>query len=140
MWRGEMWVSQQLREVFPLGDVPRFLIRNRDGIYCEEVQAAIKTLGIEDVVIAPRSPWQNPFVERVIGTLRREVLDHFIVFNERHLRCILNSYLAYYHQARAHMSLANNAPIPRVVEPPEQGSVFAEPMVGGLHHRYRRVA
>jgi len=95
-------------------------------------------LGIEEVKIAPGSPWQNPFCERVIGTLRRDCLDHLIVFNERHLKTILTSYLDYYHDARCHHSLDDNSPSPREIEPPDKGDVVAVPMVGGLHRRYRR--
>jgi transposase InsO family protein len=134
------WVAQQIREAFPFGEAPRYLLRDRDSIYEEEVQATIKTLGIEEVVTAPRSPWQNPFVERLIGSLRRELLDRVIVLNERHLLRLLTSYLLYYHGARTHMALADNSPDPRTVEPPERGRVVAVPMVGGLHHLYRRSA
>ena len=97
-------------------------------------------MGIEEVVTAPRSPWQNPFVERLIGSIRQECLSHVIVLNERHLRRILSSYLIYYHEARAHLSLKRNAPVPRRVEHPSEGKVIAIPQVGGLHHRYRRAA
>jgi transposase InsO family protein len=97
-------------------------------------------MGIEEVITASRSPWQNPFVERLIGTIRRECLNHFIVLNEAHLKRILKSFFHYYHTARTHRSLDCNAPVPRAVEPPERGKVVAMPMVGGLHHRYRRVA
>jgi putative transposase len=134
------WVSQQIREAFPFGETPRFLIRDRDGIYGDEVQGMIRRLGIEEVVTAPRSHWQNPFVERLIGSLRREVLDHVIVWNERHLKCILSDYLDYYHHDRSHRALDQNAPFPREIEPPERGQVIAIPRVGGLHHRYKRAA
>jgi transposase InsO family protein len=93
-----------------------------------------------EVVTAPRSPWQNPYCERLIGSIRRELLDHVIVLDERHLMHLMRAYLGYYHEARCHQSLADNAPNPRPVERPGQGRVTAEPMVGGLHHRYRRVA
>jgi transposase InsO family protein len=134
------WVAQQLREAFPFGQAPRYLIRDRDGVYGEEVVHCLKSLGIEAVVTAPRSPWQNPFVERLIGTLRRELLDHVIVLGERHLMRLLSSFFAYYHEARCHQSLDGNAPEPRAVEPPERGAVVSIPMVGGLHHVYRRAA
>ena len=128
-----------MREAFPYDEAPRYLIRDRDGIYGEEARRCIKAMGIEEVVIAPRSPWQNPYVERLIGTLRRELLDHVIVLGERHLRRLLTDFLAYYHQDRAHQSLNGNAPEPRAVESGERGRVIGEPRVGGLHHRYRRV-
>ncbi|HEY7314812.1 MAG TPA: integrase core domain-containing protein [Gemmataceae bacterium] len=132
------WVAQQLREAFPFETAPRYLIRDRDGIYGNEVRRCLASLNIEEVVTSPRSPWQNPYVERLIGSIRRELLDHVIVLNERHLRRLLSSYLEYYHQARPHMGLGHNAPEPRAVDPPERGRVVAEPMVGGLHHRYHR--
>jgi putative transposase len=108
--------------------------------YGDEVRRCLESLHIEEVVTAPRSPWQNPYVERLIGSIRRELLDHVIVLNAKHLRQLLAAYLEYYHQARPHMGLGHNAPQPRAVEPPEHGRVIAEPMVGGLHHRYRRCA
>jgi len=95
---------------------------------------------IAEVLTAPRSPWQNPFVERVIGTIRRELLDHVIILNEGHLRRRLHSYLRYYHGSRAHLALEKDAPEPRAVELPEQGRVVVLPQVGGLHHRYIRRA
>jgi transposase InsO family protein len=132
------WVAHQLREAFPYEEAPRYLIRDRDGIYGEEVRRCIKAMGIEEVVIAPRSPWQNPYVERLIGTLRRDLLDHVIVLGERHLKRLLTSFFAYYHQDRPHQSLKGNSPEARAVEPRERGRVIAEPRVGGLHHRYHR--
>jgi transposase InsO family protein len=97
-------------------------------------------MGIEEVLIAPRSPWQNPYCERVIGSIRRECLDHVIVLNEAHLQRILHEYFAYYHNSRAHLSLDRNAPVPREVESPAGGKVLSISQVGGLHHRYARVA
>ena len=134
------WVAQQLREAFPYDTAPRYLIRDRDGIYGEEVRRCLKGMGIEEVLTAPRSPWQNPFVERLIGTLRGELLDDVIVLNARHLRCLLSSYLDYYHHSRCHQVLGGDAPCGRPVEPPERGQVVAVPQVGGLHHRYTRAA
>jgi putative transposase len=93
-----------------------------------------------EVLIAPRSPWQNPFCERLIGTLRRELLGHVIVLNERHLRRLLSSYLDYYHRSRCHQALGGDAPDGRAVEPPGRGRVVAIPQAGGLHHRYTRAA
>jgi putative transposase len=100
----------------------------------------VKSIGLAEVLTTPRSPWQNPFAERVIGTIRRELLDHVIVLNERHLRRRLRSYLGYYHGSRTHLALEKDAPEPRAVEPPERGEVVTMPQVGGLHHRYLRRA
>src|SRR5262249_6785562 len=132
------WVSPQLREAFPFEPAPRYLIRDRDAIYGDEVRRCLARMNIEAVLTAPRSPWQSPYVARLIGWIRRECLNHVIVLNEQHLRRILSSYLEYYHESRPHMALAHNAPEPRAVEPPELGRVVAESMVGGLHHRYYR--
>lgn len=134
------WTAQQIVDAFPFDSALRFLMRDRDGIYGEVFQKHVRNLGIEEVVSAPRSPWQNPYVERLIGTIRRELLDHVIVLNEAHLKRLLSGYLEYYHQSRMHQSLDGNAPIPREVEPPNLGSVIAVPQVGGLHHCYTRVA
>ena len=100
----------------------------------------VQSMGIRQVLTAPRTPWQNPFVERVIGSIRRECLDHVLVLNERHLRRLLRAYLAYYNNSRPHQSLENNSPVPREVQPPSRGPIRAVPEVGGLHHRYQRVA
>ena len=100
----------------------------------------VKSMGIADVVTSARSPWQNPFAERVIGTIRRELLDHVIVLNERHLRDRLRSYFRYYHASRTHLALDKDAPEPRAVEPPDLGRIVALPLVGGLHHHYVRRA
>ena len=97
-------------------------------------------MGIEEVMTAPRSPWQNPYAERMIGTLRRELLDHVIVLNEAHLCRLVQSFLGYYHTVRPHLSLERNAPIPRPIQAPSEGNVVAVPHVGGLHRGYRRVA
>ena len=119
---------------------PNYLLRDRDSIYGDTVRRRIKSLGIEEVVTAPRSPWQDPFCERVIETIRRECLDHIIVLNERHLRRTLREYFNYYHTCRTHLSLNKDPPETRPVEPPEFGNVVAFPRVGGLHHRYWRIA
>ena len=97
-------------------------------------------MAIREVLTAPRAPWQNPFVERLIGSIRRECLDHFVILNEAHLRRLLRGYIGYYHAARPHQSLDNNSPQPREVQPPELGRVVAIPQVGGLHHLYQRAA
>jgi len=136
----DRWTAQQIVEAFPFDGAPRFVIRDHDGIYGVDFRERVKHLGIEEVVIASHSPWQSPYVERLIGSIRRECLDHVIVFNEAHLIRILTSCFAYYHEARSHLSLDRNAPIPRQVEPPSHGRVIAIPHVGGLHHRYTRAA
>ena len=134
------WTSQQLLEAFGDGKLPRFLIRDRDAVYGSTFRERVKALGIEEVVIAPRSPWQTPYVERVIGTLRRECLDHVIVLGEKHLRQTVRRFLSYYHASRCHLALEKDAPEGRAVQPPEQGHVIEIPEVGGLHHRYERRA
>ena len=134
------WTAQQLVEAFPFDSAPRYLLRDRDAIYAETVRRRIKSLGIEEVVTAPRSPWQNPYAERIIGSIRRDCLDHVIVINERHLRRILREYIHYYHTCRTHLSLNKDPPETRTVERPESGEVVAFPRVGGLHHRYGRIA
>jgi putative transposase len=97
-------------------------------------------MGIEEVLIAPRSPWQHPSVERVIGSIRRDMLAHVVVLHERHLKRLLAEYVSYYHQFRTHLSLDMDCPQPRAVEPPEAGEVIARPEIGGLHHHYERRA
>ncbi len=134
------WTAQQVIDAFPFNESPRFLIRDRDAIYGHEFRERVRNMGIAEVIIAYRSPWQTPYVERLIGSIRRECLNLVIVLNEAHLRRILTSYFAYYHESRAHLSLERNAPVPRRVEPPSEGKVIAIPQVGGLHHRYRRAA
>jgi transposase InsO family protein len=134
------WTAQQIIEAFPWDTAPRYLLRDRDTIYGEVFQHRVANLGIEAVTIAPRSPWQNPYCERVIGSIRRDVLDHAIVLNERHLKRVLSSYIAYYHRFRTHLALEMDCPYPRAVEPPEIGGIRALPEVGGLHHHYERQA
>ena len=135
-----VWTAREITDAFRYREVPRYLLRDRDEIYCEEFQSRVKDMGMEEVVTAPRAPWQNPYVERLIGSIRRECLDHVIVFNEKHLRRLLARYFTYYHEDRTHLSLERNAPKERGVEPRGSGQVVSEPRVGGLHHRYRRVA
>ncbi len=134
------WTAQQIIEAFPYDETPRFLIRDHDAIHGSDFQQRIKGMGIEEVVIACRSLWQNPFVERLIGSIRRECLDHVIVLNEAHLIRILTSYFEYYHRSRTHLSLGGNAPEPREVESVQKRRVVAIRQVGGLHHRYTRAA
>jgi putative transposase len=135
-----IWIGQQIVEAFPWDTAPKYMIRDRDGKYGEEFLRRVESLGIKQVLISTQSPWQNPYVERIIGSIRRECLDHLIVFNERHLRRVLNEYFQYYHQSRTHLGLEKDCPRPRPVEPPDLGTIRAEPMVGGLHHRYFRKA
>ncbi len=134
------WTAQQIINAFPYEEAPRFLIRDRDDIYGDYFTRRVEGMGIEEVPIAPRAPWQNPYCERVIGSIRRECLDHVIVLNERHLYRILADYFAYYHNSRPHLSLDRNSPTPRDVEGPSHGEVVSIPQVGGLHHRYTRAA
>jgi transposase InsO family protein len=134
------WTAQQLIEAFPFASPPRYLLRDRDSIYGQEFVRRAIGLGLEQKLIAPRSPWQNPLVERLIGSLRRECLDHVIVLNEQHLRRRLTDYLNYYHRHRPHRSLEQDCPEPRAVEPPDQGNIIELPLVSGLHHRYARQA
>jgi hypothetical protein len=134
------WVAQQIREAFPWNTTPRHVIRDRDGVYGGVFRARVSAMGIEEVATAPRSPWQNALVERAIGSIRWECLDHVIVLNEWHLRRILASYLDYYHRSRTHLSLEKDAPNGRPVQPAGAGKIVAFPQVGGLHHRYARLA
>src|SRR5919198_1620331 len=135
------WTGQQLREAFPFDQLPRYLLRDRDAIFGEEFRRQVKDMGIQEVLSTPRSPWQRAYVERVIGSIRRECLDHLIVLHEVSLRRILASYFQYYHRSRTHLSLGKDSPEPRPTLPLEMGRVVAVPQVGGLHHRYeRRVA
>jgi putative transposase len=134
------WAAQQIAEAFPFAQAPRFLLRDRDGIYGDGFRQRVKNMGIEQVLTAPRSPWQNPYVERLIGSVRRECLDHMIVWNEDHLYRILSEYLAYYHESRTHLSLDRNSPVPRSVQPPARGKVVVKAYLGGLHHCYTRAA
>ncbi len=134
------WVAQQIREAFPWDTAPRHVIRDRDSVYGGVFRARVLAMGIEEVITAPRSPWQNPFAERVIGSIRRECLDHVIVLNEWHLRRILASYLDYYHRSRTHLSLEKDTPNGRPVQPAGAGKIVAFPQVGGLHHRCLRLA
>ena len=134
------WTSQQIIEAFPYDSAPRYLIRNRDGIYGHSFDDRVEGMDIEQVRTAARSPWQNGYVERVIGSIRRECLNHVIAINEWHLRRILKSYIRYYHDTRTHLSLAKDAPKPRDIQSFGSGEIVQIPEVGGLHHRYERRA
>jgi putative transposase len=134
------WTAQQIVDAFPDDSAPSYLLRDRDQVYGEHFRHRVNGMRIEEVLTAPHSPWQNPFAERLIGSVRRECLDHVVVLGERHLRRILTAYLAYYHRARTHLSLDKDAPEGRPIEPPEVGAIISRPEVGGLHHRYVRRA
>ena len=135
-----LWTGQQLVNAFPFEAAPRFLVRDRDGVYGAEFRRRVAALGVDERLIAPRSPWQNPYIERMIGTLRHECLDHVIILNERHLQQVLADYLDYYHRSRTHRGLDCDCPVPRPVEAVESGKVIEFPVLGGLHHRYSRKA
>jgi transposase InsO family protein len=131
------WLAQQLTEAFGWKEIPRYLVRDRDGAYGDAFVRRLRAIGIRDRPTAPRSPWQNGHAERVIGSIRRECLDHVVVFGERHLRHLLLSYQRYYNEARTHLSLNKDAPVPRQIR--SVGRVVSVPLLGGLHHRYVRV-
>ena len=134
------WTAQQMREAFPWDTAPRYLLRDRDRIFGQEFVKQVRAMGIKQVLSAPRSPWQRAYVERVIGTIRRECLDHLIVFNERSLHRHLQAFVDYYHQNRVHLALEKDTPEPRPIQPPESGRIVSIPVLGGLHHRYERRA
>ena len=133
------WTAQQLREAFPWDEAPRYLLHDRDHAF-GRLGITAKAMGIEKVLTAPRAPWQNAFVERFIGSARRECVDHVIVFNEAGLHRLMTLYRSYYEQSRTHLSLDKDAPIPRPIDPLTEGRIVAIPQVGGLHHRYARHA
>ena len=134
------WTAQQVVDTFPDDSAPPYLLRDRDNIYGHVFRQRLKRMGIREVLTAPSSPWQNPYAERLIGSIRRECLDHVVVLGERHLRRTLTRYFAYYHRARTHLSLEKDAPEGRPSEPPGAGMIIPIPEVGGLHHRYVRRA
>jgi putative transposase len=129
------WTAQQFRDAFPWDELPRYLIRDRDHAFDH-----VTTIGIQEVLTAPGSPWQNAYVERFIGSVRRECLDHVMVLTATGMRHVLKEYVAYYSRTRTHLSLNKDAPLPRPVASPTAGRVMAIPLVGGLHHRYERSA
>src|SRR2546427_656700 len=134
------WSAQQIVDAFPNDSAPSYLLRDRDHVYGDQFRHRVKGMQIEEVITAPQSPWQNPFVERLIGSIRRECLNHVLVFGERHLRRILTRYFAYYHRARTHLSLDKDTPDGRPIEPAGLGTIIPIPQVRGLHHRYVRRA
>src|SRR5271169_1593803 len=131
------WVARQIIEAFPWNEAPHYLIRDRDRIYGAIVRRRLRAMGIRDKPIAPASPWQNGFAERLIGSIRRECVDHIVVCGEAHQRGILRSYAGYYNEVRTHRSLDKDAPISRAVQ--RTGIIDSRPILGGLHHHYVRV-
>ena len=134
------WLSHQMTEAFPWDTSPRYVLRDRDQSYGPAFRHRVRAMGITEVITAPRSPRQNPYVERLIGSIRRDCLDHVIIFNERHLLRVLSSYFQYHHDTRTHLSLDKDCPRPRPIQFPSAGNIIAFPEVGGLHHRYERRA
>lgn len=134
------WTAQQLREAFPWNTAPRYLLHDRDSIFGCDFVDQVTAMGMSEVLSTPGSPWQRAYIERVIGTIRRECLDHVIVSTERNLLRHLTRFVTYYHQSRTHLGLHKDAPEPRPVQRPEAGRIVAFPEVGGLHHRYERRA
>jgi putative transposase len=133
------WTAQQLREAFPWNEAPRYLIHDRDSAFYAWTTTAA-AMGIEEVLTAPRSPWQNAYAERLIGSIRRECLDHVIIANARGLRHVVTAYVEYYLKSRTHLALHKDAPVPRSVATPADGQIVAISHLGGLHHRYERHA
>jgi transposase InsO family protein len=134
------WTAQQLREAFPWDSAPQYLLRDRDRIFGHEFVEQVKAMGIEQLLGAPRSPWQRAYIERLIGSIRRECLDHVIVLNQRNLKQHLLAYCVYYHRTRTHLALKKDCPEPRAVQTLEAGPIVSIPQLGGLHHRYERRA
>ncbi|WNJ99921.1 integrase core domain-containing protein [Thalassospiraceae bacterium LMO-JJ14] len=130
------WIARQVVEAFPWDEAPRYLIRDRDASYGQVYVNRLSAMGIRDRPTAPRSPWQNAYVERVIGSIRRDLLDHVITLNERHLRSLLHRYADYYNGYRTHLGLDKDTPLGRAVQ--AVGSISALPQLGGLHHAYVR--
>ena len=131
------WVAQQIVEAFPWNTAPTDLVRDNDGAYGHAFTSRVRAMGIRDRPIAPRSPWQNPYAERLIGTLRRDCLDHILIFGERHLHRVLTLYSLYYNETRTHLGLSKDAPLGRAIQ--RSGTVIAMPVLSGLHHRYARI-
>jgi hypothetical protein len=136
-WRTAEWIANQVTEACGWEQAPRYLIRDRDAAYGDVFIRRLRSIGIRDRPTSPRSPWQNAYAERLIGSIRRECLDHVVVFGERHLRHILLSYMSYHNEIRTHLSLEKDAPISRAVE--LAGHILCRPILGGLHHNYVRI-
>jgi transposase InsO family protein len=131
------WIAHQITEAFPWNEAPHYLVRDRDRVYGTIVTRRMRAMGIRDKPIAPASPWQNGFAERLIGSIRRECVDHMIVLGEAHLRRILTKYAAYYNELRTHRSLDKDAPNHRAIQ--HRGDIASVPILGGLHHHYCRI-
>jgi hypothetical protein len=131
------WLAQQIVEAFPWDTAPTYLVRDNDGAYGQAFTSRVRAMGIRDRPISPRSPWQNPYVERLIGTLRRDCLDHVLIFGERHLRQVLTLYSLYYNETRTHLGLSKDAPLRRAVQ--RSGTIVTTQVLSGLHHRYLRI-
>jgi transposase InsO family protein len=131
------WIANQITQACGWKQAPRYLIRDRDGAYGEVFIRRVRSMGIRDRPTSPRSPWQNAYAERLIGSIRRECLDHVVVFGERHLRHVLLSYMNYYNETRTHLSLDKDAPLSRTVQ--RAGRILRLPILGGLHHQYIRI-
>jgi transposase InsO family protein len=131
------WIARQITEAFPWDSPPGYLIRDWDCVFGSIVRQRLRAMGIRDKPIAPWSPWQNGFAERLIGSIRRECLDHIIVFGEEHLCRVLQSYASYYNRIRTHRSLDKDAPVHRPIQ--RIGALKSPPILGGLHHQYSRI-
>jgi transposase InsO family protein len=131
------WIAHQITDAFPWNEAPDYLVRDRDGSYGRAVTRRLAAMGIRDHPTAPRSPWQNGHAERLIGSIRRECLDHIVVFGDSHLRRILGAYAVYYNELRTHLSLGEDSPNRRPIQ--RLGHLAARPLLGGLHHHYCRI-
>jgi transposase InsO family protein len=131
------WIANQITEACGWEQAPQYLIRDRDGAYGEVFIRRLRSMGIRDRPTSPWSPWQNGYAERLIGSIRRECVDHIIVLGERHLRHVLLSYMQYYNEVRTHLSLNKDAPVSRAVD--RAGHILCRPILGGLHHQYVRI-
>ncbi len=131
------WLARQISEAFPWDTAPKYLVRDRDGVYGDVFKRRVRAMGIRDRPTAPRSPWQNAYVERLIGSIRRECLDHLIIFGEAHLRRVLRAYANYYNGTRTHLSLDKDTPLARPIL--REGRIRSIPHLGGLHHSLFRI-
>jgi transposase InsO family protein len=134
------WTAQQIVDAFPEDTAPGWLLRDRDGVYSDTFSRRLAGMAITEIVSSPASPWQNPFVERLIGSIRRECLNHVIILNTVHLRRVLTAYMRYYHRSRTHLGLKKDAPDGRPPSGDSAATIVELPEVGGLHHRYERRA